>query len=369
MATNRDALYVRDPLGGVKGLIAPDGSTVLRPLVAKIKAGIAAAEKLNPVEAQPWLPPASINTGPGNLIRANSTTYAAGTVVTNAAGTHQFVIRTAGTTAASEPAALTTPVSGTNPYNMGDLADGTAVWAWLGPVRTTTALAGAPSLSSGAKAAQLSVTVAFSNGVAGSPGDSIFQGSASGPLLFGWDRASLFAALVGCDDVSNLGVGGSGFIAGNGTTVLPYIQRIADLVALQPDVVYIGGAQNDGGQGAAIQTAALAYYQAVRAALPSAMIIQAGTYSGSTLAVLQATDAYLQAAVVASGDKNIYFLPTSTDTPTWNSGTGNLGAVANNGSNDIYIGPSDSVHPSQQGTIYLAYKDATAFKALINSIS
>jgi hypothetical protein len=78
------------------------------------------------VERQPYLPPATLNTGPGNLVRANSTSYNGGELVTNAAGTHQFVYfapnGNSGTTASSEPALVTNPIVTTNPYNYGIIA-------------------------------------------------------------------------------------------------------------------------------------------------------------------------------------------------------------------------------------------------------
>lgn len=505
-----------------------------KPLLSKIRAAMAMADnQQNPVERNPWLPPASINTGPGNLVRANLTAYPPGTMLANAAGTHQFASRTAGTSTAAEPAAMTTPLVTANPYNLGDISDGAALkWSWMGPVRTSTALAGAPSVSSGPKPASLTTEMDFgpvasgaapypyfrffggagslmglsfydnfafnigasllSNGGAPLPpihgfsalsstvefmtdapyialdldyyaavnglvsgvqvnveidgrrltdgplmpvatitgnngytildfrasgirkgrkirlstyysstlgtyvgayarfwvtpadsvwfpsnpnrwrmacvGDSIMQGSASGPFLPRWDRASVFADLIGCDDVANLGLGGTGFIAG--TSMLgTYIQRIQDVTAINPDVVYIAGAKNDA-PGPALVTAAVLYYQALRAALPNAMIIQTGTYGGTSPSALAAIDASLISAVAQFGDSNTYFIPASTDNPPWGTGTGWQGALSGAGNNDIYIGPTDNTHPSQYAIAqYVAFKDANGFKNLINSLS
>lgn len=505
------------------------GGTARRVLLDKIRATMAAAATgQNPVELPPWLPPTSVNPS-GNQIRANLTSYPLRTVFTNAAGTHQFVVRVTGTTAAAEPATITTPIVAANPYNMGDIIDGGVSANWLGPVRTTTALAGAPTVTTGARPAALSLAVSYSPTVAGSApdarfrvsggigalagftggqniltylvgpaqptlnpvlnsnnnyatycsaldfvtdawliafdqgttgsqalntnlsievdgrrlcdgplvniaavgggnayvlldfrgtgmrkdrhfrlscsfnagnafanfgklwvspqdaisfhtnanrwrlacvGDSIFGGSSSGPLISRWDRASVFGDLIGCDDVANLGVGGTGFIANASGAQLTYIQRIQDLITLNPDVVYIGGAFNDSvSASAARQAAALLYYQAVRAALPLCMIVQAGTYGGVAPATNQAIDADLLAALTAFGDANSFFIPVSTDTPAWGTGTGNLGGVNNSGNSDIYIGPSDATHPSQYAIAsYLAFRDANAFRNLINSL-
>ncbi len=495
-------------------------------LVNKIRAGmVAASGSNNAVEALPWLPPASINSA-GNQVRANGTAYPFGLVYTNAAGTHMFVVRVAGTSDVSEPATITTPIVTTNPYNMGDITDGTTKVNWLGPVRTTTALADAPSVVAGALPTQTSrlwtysptsalsapysyfrfsggttafagsalnyftyvvgslqttlnsnlggascfqnygnfcnavdfitdatllcfdqktngsvgageglnieidgrrlcdggvlavVSIAATNGYilldfratgirkerhiriscyrnAGNNfpsfgrlyttpednigaysnpnrwrlacvGDSIFSGSGSGPMSARWDRASIFADLIGCDDVANLGVGGTGFIANNTGTALTYIQRIQDVITLAPDVVYIGGSFNDSANTATLQAAALLYYQTLRAALPNVMIVQAGTYAGVNPTNNQAIDAKLSAAVVQFADANTYFIPVSTDTPAWGAGTGYLGSTTGGGNSDIYIGPSDQTHPSQYAIAsYLPFKDANAFRQLI----
>lgn len=202
-------------------------------------------------------------------------------------------------------------------------------------------------------------------------GDSLIVGSASGPVNPRLDRASVFADLVGCDTISNLGVGGTGFIATASGTQLNYIQRLSSLITLKPNVVYIGGAFNDGASGAAaITAAALAYYQAVRAALPNAMIIQAGTFGGLLLSSSTGIDAALLAAVNQFGDSNTFFIPVSTDSPPWLTGTNAIqGTPTGTGNSEIYIGPTDTVHPSAYCiSSYLAQQDARAFKNLINSL-
>jgi len=176
-------------------IINPSGSFGTRNIVLeKIRAAMAAAQIGNPTELQPWLPPASINTGPANLVRSNLTTYRLGTMFTNAAGTHQFCVRTqAGATAAAEPAGVTNPIVAVNPFGMGDIIDGAQTLAWLGPVRTLAALPGAPSLSSGALPAQLTTEIDFPNAVNGlgagtfvrfSGGSGAFSGLVTNYLVF-----------------------------------------------------------------------------------------------------------------------------------------------------------------------------------------
>jgi hypothetical protein len=521
----------------IQGVATWNGSTWVstsKNLLSKIRAAIAAAANGdNAVELQPWLPPANMNTA-GNLVRANSTAYPGGLVFTNAAGTHQFVVFTAGTTAAAEPATITSPLVTTDPYNMGNITDGTAVVQWMGPVRTTTALAGAPSIVAGAQPSSLTQStfvsgqnargaapnsafrltggtgafvLATSNNFAAvrgssypSSGSNYFSGfynsagnatacefmtdapylafdmeytgglalafwltievdgrrlfdgtcaaitaisspngflildfrntgirkarrirlgtvqtifnttgsncyfgrvlttpadtiwypqnpnryricmfgdsligfaNASSPLLPLFDWPSQFAALVGCDDISALGVGGTGFL--NSAGYFTYIQRVGDIVAAAPDVVIINGAFNDsnanGYTSAQRQASMLLFLQALRAALPKVMIIMSGTFGGINVAgnVLIENDQI--AAVTAFGDSNTFFMPVSTDTPQWFTGTGALGAPSGTGNNDVYIGPTDTTHPSQLALGYVAQKMSTAFKALIGTMS
>lgn len=182
-------------------------------LVRRIRAAMAAAAISNAVDSPPWLPPATLNTGPGNQIRANATAYPAGCVITNAAGTHQFVVRVTGTTAGAEPATVTTPLVTATPYNMGDIADGTASLNWLGPVRTTTANPNAPVVSSGAKPAQLSVAQNFGAGGAyGAALTSLFQFSGGVGAICGGTNTFLTYSLGG------LVIGGSSQVDALGAT-------------------------------------------------------------------------------------------------------------------------------------------------------
>jgi hypothetical protein len=146
------ATIAQNTSGAAIGINSSNG-VVFRPLLARIKASIAAAERANPVTSLPWMPiPACNGATPANAVRANSFAYATYTCFTNAAGTHNFVVRSAGTSAASEPAAVTNPtttLNGQGEINYGDITDGTAVLQWIGPTRVTSAQAGAPSVYTG----------------------------------------------------------------------------------------------------------------------------------------------------------------------------------------------------------------------------
>jgi hypothetical protein len=196
-------------------------------------------------------------------------------------------------------------------------------------------------------------------------GDSITYGSGNGPFIPGWDRVSIFANLVGCDDFANLGVASTGFIANNSGSDLNYLGRLPSVAALQPDVLWINGALNDSASSSSARVAAmLAYLQAARSVMPNTMIFMAGTYGGLNLASNQAIEADQQTAVNQFGDTNVFFVPVSLDTPAWGTGTVAIqGTPTGTGNSETYIGVGDTTHPSAQAiAAYLAFKDATAFR-------
>jgi hypothetical protein len=513
--------------------VNPVQAETLRNLLSKMRAGFSSAAAKNAVETAPLLPPANINTGPGNAVRANATTYPRGYVFTNAAGTHQFVVRLGGATAGAEPATVTNPIVTATPYNMGDIADGAATLTWMGPVRVTTANPLAPVVSSGAKPAQLSVAnnfgpavnygtpftnifqfaggtgaiqgnpnnfLTYALGVALAPGggssqidptsstgfgaqansvtfmtdasllaldlttgaqgsglstatalyievdgvrlcdgqimalaalgagvgfilldwrsnggrklrkirlsvndlstgqhnygrfytqpqdivqfpsnpnryriamvgDSTGSGSSSSNYLASYDRATIMANLIGCDDCANLGAGSTGYLAA-ASPQIPYLARLRDLIKLQPDVVYVCNNFNDSGFSSAQRVTAINLYLAtVRATLPNALILVGGTIGGVSPTNNAVLEADMATSVANFNDGACFFLPEATDVPQWETGTGNLNGTNGTGNNDIYKGPTDTVHPSTLGIQYLAQRDANAIRNFVNSIN
>lgn len=144
----------------------PPATLANKQLLAKMRASIAAATNNNPTVNQPWLPPQAVIGGSaGAAVWAANTVYPGGTVLTNAAGTHQFLCWIGGTSGATQPSGMTTPVSTTftspNPDNYGTITDNTCAWQWMGPTRTTSALAGAPAFSVGSLPSQLTQSWPF----------------------------------------------------------------------------------------------------------------------------------------------------------------------------------------------------------------
>lgn len=205
-------------------------------------------------------------------------------------------------------------------------------------------------------------------------GDSISQGSGNGPFGAGnFDAVRRFARMVGCENVCNNGVGGTGFFtAANGIYNYQISGQLFTL--LSPDVIFAAGNFNDIGATSAQRLAATSsYLQYMRANFPSAMIVVFGPWGGSHNgdAAIRSAEADLQTAVTQFNDANTFFIPLIARTPNfpWISGTGRVSAQSGTGNADIYVG-SDGIHP-----ICLAHKEyiprvyAEAFKSLINSLS
>ncbi len=128
---------------------------------------------------------------------------------------------------------------------------------------------------------------------------------------------------LGCDAVYNNAVGGTGLI-NNGTTKTTYLDRLPDLVAFTPDVVVFGGVQNDIGNNGTYnsttrQAAALAYFQALRAALPNALVVVVGAQAlqnqslTSAAGTLYEAETDIKTAFTTWSDANSLFIPLATD--------------------------------------------------------
>lgn len=130
-------------------------------------------------------------------------------------------------------------------------------------------------------------------------GDSFASGSlASFPIYL--------ADVLGWDDVISSGAGGTGYVANNSGTNANYYQRVQhDVIAENPDIVWIEGSTNDWSlSNATLATNAALLYSTLRAALPNALIIASSTASGgvSTVPTSGLQDfATLKAAAAANG--------------------------------------------------------------------
>lgn len=124
---------------------------------------------------------------------------------------------------------------------------------------------------------------------------------------------------LGCDAVYNNAVGGTGMV-NNGGTKTTYLDRLPDLVAFQPDIVFVGGIQNDTSYTSAQRQAAVtAYLTSLRSALPSALVVVLGIQplQGQTLTTgssQHTTELDVSAAVSALADPSMLFIPLLTGT-------------------------------------------------------
>lgn len=218
-------------------------------------------------------------------------------------------------------------------------------------------------------------------------GTSYFDGSGQHPVTPSLGIASQIARYLGVSNywIDRLG-SGTGYVATGGTGPFGLATRLAAMVATNPQLLLIsGGGINDQTSGviaplgaaslAAFNVeyaAALAYYTAVRAALPSTIIIVIGSETGSSgpsAAVLN-MEAAVAAAVVAMGDANILFIPQASTkaSSAWISGTGNAPVPNGTGNSDFLIS-TDNIHPVQLGANEIAFRSANAVRNIISTLN
>jgi lysophospholipase L1-like esterase len=198
-------------------------------------------------------------------------------------------------------------------------------------------------------------------------GDSLAAGT--GSTLPNGTYTHILGKLLGFSDVWNVAIGGTGFVSLNGQNTFGSAQRVADVVAADPDVLLIPASQNDVGQD--VTAAALATFRAYRAALPGVPMILGGIHPASTGPdpSLQATEDQVKAAFDAFADPLAYWVPVSRATDTgqgkpWIWGTGTVAAVNQTGNADVFEG-ADGAHPTQAGHTYLGYRYAQAIRELV----
>lgn len=216
-------------------------------------------------------------------------------------------------------------------------------------------------------------------------GTSYLDGSGQHPVTASLGIGSQTVKLLGCTNywVDRLG-SGTGYVNnGGGNGVFGSASRLAALAAAPtPDVVLItGGGINDAtavpnpttAAGLAFeQAAALAYYKAVRAIWPNALMFVVGSEAGNTgpSAAVFNMELAVTNAVTAFNDPNCYYIPQSPTpaTKSWISGTGTTAATNNTGNSDVTIG-ADGIHPVQYGVNYLAVEHANGIRRIVNALS
>lgn len=189
-------------------------------------------------------------------------------------------------------------------------------------------------------------------------GDSLEAGAGPGPWLAGGTPCQLVGKMLGIDDTWNFSTGSTGDIATAGGTAYNYGQRVAQAVALAPQIVEIEASTNDIGQLASDITAArLATLQALRAGLPDAILVNVGVWpinnGGNTAAVTEVETA-VAAAVTAFNDPKTFMIPFATAVPP----------VLVSGNRGLFVA-SDGVHPADIGSHHRARRIAQGYRKIV----
>jgi lysophospholipase L1-like esterase len=158
--------------------------------------------------------------------------------------------------------------------------------------------------------------------------------------------------------------GSTGYAQTTGDGGKTFLQRVPDLVTLDPDVIVFAGGHNtsaaeqaSGFQG--LYDSAAAVFALVRASLPDVPIFAIGPWSQGTT---------FETANTAAWDKledacavhDVTFI----DTRGWVTGTGKETALANNGNADALVS-SDGTHYNNYGAEYVALRTAAAITATL----
>jgi lysophospholipase L1-like esterase len=194
-------------------------------------------------------------------------------------------------------------------------------------------------------------------------GDSFTEGI--GVTVPGDGYTAYMSAYLGVPDVWSSGSGGTGY-TNSGTGQYNFAGRITDWTSHSPDIVLFAGGINDV-DGGGYQAAVLDIISDTATALPDAIILVLGAFSGSTgpNSTVLTKEGKIKSDTESLGNPLVKFIPVSTDVPDpWVNGTGYVGATTGTGNSDIVTG-SDGTHPSDYGHKYLGKRAADAIvKAL-----
>lgn len=150
--------------------------------------------------------------------------------------------------------------------------------------------------------------------------------------------------------IQNFGQGGTGYIATPGTPVSRQVfgsaERVASLVAANPDYIVIAGSTNDADSDS-VGTAAAALYSTLATELPDAKLIVMGPQRrGTTPPTKDVNNRDRLATVAASASNVVAFFDPIADQVIM--GTGRVGATTGDGVADIAI-QSDGAHLTDIG--------------------
>lgn len=190
-------------------------------------------------------------------------------------------------------------------------------------------------------------------------GDSITQTGGFGAEISGYLIEQLICKQLGIERWFNNAIGGTGVTSnanGNATT---YIERLPGIVQHTPDILLIGGFHNEADRDPTLRKAAmLAYFRAVRAALPNCTVFVTGNQLlGTTQPVDSGAANHLQCELDALEMFNQWADPNSMFIPLVSRSYRFPGSVAADTWFYLYGGaaPFNDSHPCPR--YYPAYAD------------
>lgn len=201
--------------------------------------------------------------------------------------------------------------------------------------------------------------------------DSIFAGSGYGPFVPGNTVTLRLGHELGWNDVWSFTQGGTGYVnrgTNAGVTTDKYGYRIAEALALTPDIWVLMGSTNDIGQ-SGITAAVTAVIQAIRNGGSTAPIIVLGLWPKNDAGVAATEAAVLAGVTGADPLAKTTFIPTYNDPylpwvgGSWNNNPAPSGLVNTSHNTSALVISGDATHPPDAGTEYLARRIANAIRA------
>lgn len=169
---------------------------------------------------------------------------------------------------------------------------------------------------------------------------------------------NLLADYLGIRDMWNGGIAGTGYTNNASGIQTTAVQRVTDIIASAPDLIFSFNGHNDAGFSAPAitQAAVKAWLTGIRASPVTAgtPIIMAGLWGNEASGSSTPTESAIAAAVTAFNDPLVFNILTEADpNGAWMTGTGSTAAPTGTGNCDVYIG-ADAVHPNDLGHAFLA---------------
>lgn len=180
---------------------------------------------------------------------------------------------------------------------------------------------------------------------------------------------NVMGRLLGWDDIRQVAVGSTGYLANSGGVRSKIRDQIPNW-GFTPDIIVCAAGYNDHTTftPAAIAAEALLAWQAMRAAAPIAPMFILGPWAGqrNNDATTLAIEAALQSTFTSWAEANAYFIPQCSVAAPYVFGTGRVGATASNGNSDLYTS-NDGVHPPDAGHEHIGRRGANDTRAIVSA--